>query len=164
MPNDTEQNQEAMMPKMSSQEHLQKKVIDFAFSTCMRGCTKEEDVATYTNQTGFVRSVLFLEPMTWKYLPEQVREEIKSIHKELKNDCKLIDDDVELSDDNKRLSKRKKEDEAAIRILQYCLIALQYSPINVELREVEIFEGYDELIKDIRSENQIRLFSDIDKV
>jgi hypothetical protein len=164
MSNDNEQNQEAMMPKMSSQEHLQKKVIDFAFSTCTRGCIKEEDVAAYTNQTGFVRSVLFLEPMAWKYLPDQVREEIKSIHTELKTECKAIEDDAELSDDNKRLSKRKKEDEAAIRILQYCLIALQYSPINVELREVELFEGYDELIKDIRSENQIRLFSDVDKV
>jgi hypothetical protein len=164
MSNENEQNQEAMMPKMSSQEHLQKKVIDFAFSSCLRGCTKEEDVAEYTNQTGFVRSVMFLEPMTWKYLPDQIRTEIKNIHKELKKESKAIEDDKELSDDNKRLSKRKKEDEAAIRILQYCLIALQYSPINVELKEVELFEGYDELIKDIRSDNQIRLFSDVDKV
>jgi hypothetical protein len=160
MQNENEQNQEANMPKMSAQEHLQKKVIDFAFSTCLRGCTKEEDVGAYTNQTGFVRSVLFLEPMAWKYIPDKVKKEITEIHKELKKSIKELEEDKQLSEDNKTLNKRKKEDEAAVRILQYCMIALQYSHINVELREVELFEGYDELIKEIRTDQQIRLFAE----
>ncbi len=164
MSNDNEQNQEAQIPKMSAQEHLQKKVIDWAFSTCIRGATKEEDVASYTNQTGFVRSVLFLEPMMWKYLPVQVREELSNIHKELKIEIKKLEDDAMLSDENKALNKRKKEDEAAVKILQYCLIALQYSPINIELKEVELFEGYDDLIKEIRTEQPIRLFAELEKV
>jgi len=145
--------------KMSSQEHLQKKVIDFAFATCTRGCTKDEDVASYSSQkTGFVRSVSFLEPMVWKYIPDEVRNEIKGIHETLKGDITKILEKG-LDDANVELNRKKLEDEAAIKILQYCLSALQYSSINTETKEIELFDGYEKLIKEIRTPTEIKLFS-----
>lgn len=146
--------------KISSHDLIQKRLIEYAFSTCIRATNKEEPVADFTHQTGFVRAVILLKSMLWKYTPGDIKKEIKNLYDELAKNFKEIDNST-LSEPNKRSNKQKLEDENAMSILELLIVVLQYSPSNVEMKTMNITSNtIPTIATTIRTEEKIRLFPD----
>lgn len=149
--------------KITSHDLIQKRLIDFAFMTCTRATGKEEPIADFTHKTGFIRSVVLLKSMLWKYTPAEIKEDIKLIYKVLEDGLKETESDTKLSEPNKRITKQRLEDEAAMSVLELLIIVLQYSPSNVEMREMEVFtKDMDNIISKIRTNDKVSLFENKD--
>jgi len=149
--------------KITSHDLIQKRLIDFAFMTCTRATGKEEPIADFTHKTGFIRSVVLLKSMLWKYTPAEIKEDIKNMYATLETGLKEIENDAKLSEPNKRTTKQRLEDETAISVLELLIVVLQYSPSNVEMREMEVFtKDMDNIISKIRTTEKVSLFDNKD--
>lgn len=142
--------------KLTSKELLNKRLIDFIFRTCDRGCIPQEEIADFVKQTGYVRMVNFTKSMMRKYMPPDVHNMIKTLYQECEEAKTKLDQN--LSDVNKNLEIKKIEDATATQIMEICLSVLFESSLNVEQREGEILTDQNELAKKIRSETPVRLF------
>jgi len=149
--------------KFSATDTTKMRIINYIFNLCNKACTREEPVAEYGYETGFTRGVRLVKSMLWKYMHPDIKQQIKNLYTQLEYEIKQIDMDERLSEENKRLNKQKKADEVAIQILEICLVVLQYSPMNTEFKEMELFEDFEELAKKIRTREPIKLFSSGEK-
>lgn len=138
---------------------LKKKTIDYIFSLCQMVTTKEETVSQNTYETGLVRGVRMAKSLIWKYTPDEIRKPIKEIYKTMDSELTRIDADVNLNEDVKMLNKRKIADNLSLQVLEFLLVVLLYSPIAIEFRDAEVFGDFEELIKTIRREEPVKLFS-----
>lgn len=153
------QSGDAEFTQLSAHDLIQKHLIEYVFSACTKATTKEEPIAGFTHQTGFVRSIRIMKSLLWKYTPLEIKVKIKALYKDLEAELKRIDDSS-LSEPNKELAKRKIEDEVAFNVLQLCLIVLQYSPSNVEFKEMTLFDDYREIAEEIQNPEPIKLFAE----
>lgn len=148
--------------KITSHDLIQKRLIDYAFMTCTRATSKEEPIADFTHQTGFIRSVKLLKSMLWKYTPVDIKNDIKQSY-DILNKALVEVDNSTLSEPNKKATKQRLEDETAISILELLIVVLQYSPSNVEMREMEVFtKDLDNIISKIRTNEKVSLFDNKD--
>jgi len=145
--------------QLSAHDLIQKHLIEYVFNACSKATMKEESIAGFTHLTGFVRSVRIMYSLLWKYAPVEVKAKIKQLYAELEAELKRIEDSS-LSEPNKDMAKRKAEDETAFNVLQLCLIVLQYSPANVEFREMTLFSDYREIAEEVQNPEPIKLFSE----
>jgi hypothetical protein len=96
--------------------------------------------------------------MLWKYTPPEIRTEITALYKELDDEIAKIDNGT-LSEENKMLNKQKVADDKSMQVLEFMVVVLQYSPMSVEYKEMEVFGDFQDLIKTIRSKDKVKLFS-----
>lgn len=147
----------------SSFDLIQKKMIEKVFEGMDLFIEKDESETSWTHQTKFYRSIPMIYATLYRYMPKDMRTAIKQAFDTIEKKVKEIDEDKNLSEGNKRINKRRIEDEYGGQILQLCVLALQYSPVNTELKEIIMtsdridFEG---IIKKIRSNEPLGLFSD----
>lgn len=144
--------------QFSSTDILKKKVIDFTINQCIKACEKQEPIYENTYETGVIRGIKLAKSMLWKYTPEEIREPIKELYTELDEQLKQIESS-ELSESNKNLNKRVIADRISLQVLEFLLVVLQYSPMSTEYAQIEVFGNFRELIKTIRSEKRVKLFS-----
>jgi len=97
--------------------------------------------------------------MLWKYTPPEIRTQITELCKELEDETTKIDNSS-LSEENKLMSKQKIADDKSMQVLEFLVVVLQYSPMSVEYKEMEIFSDFQDLIKTIRSKDKVKLFSE----
>lgn len=144
--------------QFSATDTLKKKIIDFVFAQCTKGCEQQKPISDNTYETGFIRGVKFATSMLWKYVPQELRNTITELY--AKMDAKIDEiDKGNMSDANKRANKQKIADSTSIDILQILLVVLQHSPISTEFKEMEIFGDFKDIIKSIRQKEPVKLFS-----
>ena len=144
--------------KTSATDILKQNLIQYTFNLCRRACEPIETLSETTYETGFTRGVKLAKSMLWKYTPDNIRTPIRDMYLELDEKIQEIDNS-ELSQANKKLSKTTYADMISMQVLEFLLVVLQYSPLSVEYREMEIFGDFQELIQSIRSNKQVKLFS-----
>jgi len=145
--------------QFSATDVLKKKTIDYIFSLCQMVTTKEETVSQNTYETGLVRGVRMAKSLLWKYIPDEIRKPIRDLYKTMDSELSRIDTDPSLNEDVKMLNKRKIADSLSLQVLEFLLVVLLYSPMSVEFQTAEVFGNFEELIKTIRREEPVKLFS-----
>jgi uncharacterized protein (DUF1015 family) len=144
--------------QVSSTDILKKNVIDYIFSRATEATKKEDNVSELTHETGFVRGVRLAKSMLWKYTPDEIRTTITELYKVYDEKKKEIDKS-EMTEQNKTLNKQIVADDVSMQVLELLLVVLQYSPISTDFKSMEIFGDSEDLIKAIRTEKPVRLFS-----
>jgi hypothetical protein len=139
------------------QSNIQNRTIDFIFSTAKKMCDKEEAVADYTHETGSMKATRLCVAMVLKYMPKEIKDEIKKLYDVLYVELDKIDKST-MDDANKKQNKMKMENDVCMEILTLCLVTLTYSSIETELREIKIIGNFEELIKKVRSKNPTDIF------
>jgi uncharacterized protein (DUF1015 family) len=144
--------------QVSSTDILKKNVIDYIFSRATEATKKEDNVSELTHETGFVRGVRLAKSMLWKYTPDEIRTTITELYKVYDEKKKEIDKS-EMTEQNKTLNKQIVADDVSMQVLELLLVVLQYSPISTDFKSMEVFGDSEDLIKAIRTEKPVRLFS-----
>ena len=150
---------------LSSSDLIQKKMIEAVFQSYEYYCTKDENTSEFTHSTKFFRSVPMIYAMLYHYMPKEMKTAIKQAFDEIEAFNKTIDEKPlsELNDNNKKLAKCRKEDELGGQIIQLCILALQYSPVNTELKEIIMTSDrvdFNDIIRKIRSDKPIGIFKE----
>lgn len=151
-------DREAGQQQASSTDILKKNVIDFLFAQCTQATRKEDATNDLTHETGFVRGVRLAKSMLWKYTPDEIRKTIHELYKAY-DDKKAEIDKGTMTEQNKIVNKQMVADDVSMQILELLLVVLQYSPISTDYKSMEVFGDSEDLIKAIRTENQVKLFS-----
>lgn len=149
---------------LSSTDLIQKRMIDAVFQSYDYYCMKDETHSDFTHQTKFFRSVPMIYAMLYKYMPTGMRDAIKQAFDIIREETSKIDAST-INDANKQINKRMIEDEYGGQILQLCILALQYSPVNTELKELIMTPdkiNFNEIIRKIRSDKPIGIFKETD--
>jgi hypothetical protein len=149
---------EASPQYLSATDILKKRIIDYVFSLCNKACSEERPLDDNTYETGFIRGVKLAKSLLWKYMHEDIKKVIIALYTELDRSMKEIDK-MNINEPNKLLNKKRKADEISLQVLELCLVVLQYSPLSTEFKEMEVFGNMDELIKNIRTVEPVKLFS-----
>jgi len=147
---------------LNASDLMHKKMIESVFKSFDFYCNEDEN-ANYNHSTKFFRSVQIIYAILYRYLPGEMRVAIKQAFDEIATYNKKIDENKGLSDNNKKITKCKKEDEIGGQILQLCVLALQYSPVNTELKEILMTSdkvNFNEIVKKIRSDKPIGIFKE----
>lgn len=147
---------------LNASDLMQKKMIEAVFKSYDFYCNEDEN-AEYKHSTKFFRSVQIIYAILYRYMPNEMRIAIKQAFDEIEQNNKKIDEDKNTNDANKKLNKCRKEDETGGQILQLCILALQYSPVNTELKEIIMTSdkiNFKEIISKIRSDKPIGLFKE----
>jgi hypothetical protein len=145
--------------QFSATDTLKKRIIDYIFRLCEMATNKQEEVSSYTYETGFVRGVRMAKSLLWKYVPTEIRAPIKELYETLDKELKRIDVNDVMNEDMKKLNMKQVADAVSIQVLEFLLVVLLYSPMSTEFKEMEVFGDFQELIKTIRSKEPVKLFS-----
>lgn len=145
--------------QFSATDILKKRTIDYIFTLCNMVTNREEVVSTNSYETGLVRGVRMAKSLIWKYCPDEIRKPIKELYATMDSELARIDADVSLNEDVKSLNKRKIADTISLQVLEFLLVVLLYSPMAIEFQTAEVFGDFQELIKTIRKEEPVKLFS-----
>jgi len=137
---------------------LKKNVIEYIFARSTEATRKEDNVSELTHETGFVRGVRLAKSMLWKYTPDEIRVMIKELYKAYDEKKTEIDKST-MTEQNKTMNKQICADEISMQVLELLLVVLQYSPISTDFKSMEVFGDSESLIKAIRQENPVKLFS-----
>jgi hypothetical protein len=143
----------------SSTDSLKKIVLDKLSKTFDMACRREEPVAQYTTETGFVRAVKLMMSLLWKYTPIEMRTEITSLYKKMDDETAKTDADKLMSEATKAINKMKVADETSLQVLLLLNVVIQYSPLSTEYKEMNVFGDFQDLIKTIRSPDAVKMFS-----
>lgn len=149
---------EAGQQQTTATDVLKKNVIEFVFSLCAEATHKQGAVSELTHETGFVRGVRLAKSMLWKYTPDEIRDIVRKLYvayDEKQNEISKSS----LTEQNKSLSKQMVSDDISMQVLELLLVVLQYSPISTDFKSMEVFGDSESLIKAIRTEKPVKLFS-----
>jgi len=144
--------------KASAKDILNEEIIRRVFSCFDKAGDKFETLDNNTYLTRFIRSVYLAKSMLWKYTPSEIRTSINTMYHELDVELKNIEASS-LSQSNKKINKTIIADEVSFKVLELLFVVLQYSPLSTEFAEMEIFGDMQDLIKNIRSNRPVKLFS-----
>jgi len=145
-------------PSFSSQDKLKHKIIDFTINQCVKACGQQEPISDDNYETGFIQGTSIASSMLWKHAPDEIRKTIEDLYTEMDNKIEEIEQS-NLSETNKKLNKRKVSYSISFEVLKLLIIVLQYSPMSTEFAQMEVFGDFKELIKKIRTEKKVSLFS-----
>lgn len=145
-------------PQASSTDILKKNVIDYIFARATEATKKEDNINDLTHETGFVRGVRLAKSMLWKYTPEELRVQIRELYKAY-DDKKTDIDAGTMTEQNKIAGKQMVADDISMQVLELLLVVLQYSPISTDFKSMDVIGDTEELIKAIRQEKPVKLFS-----
>lgn len=156
--NEERSGQDYGTQQFSATDSLKKLVIEKLSKTIDMACRREENVAQYTTETGFVRGVKIMKSLLWKYTPSEMRVAITELYKSM--DEQLVEiDKSSMSEGTKNINKMKVSDESSMQVLEFLTVVIQYSPMSTEYKEIEVFGDFQELIKTIRSRDPVKMFS-----
>lgn len=145
---------------MSSTDMMKRRNIEFVFDLCAKACRREEPLAEYSYETGFIRGTKLAKSIMWKYTPAEIRVAIKDLYQMLDEKLLVIEQNEKLNDQSKNLSKQKAADEISLQVLEFLLVVLQYSPLSTEFKSAEIFSNdFPTIIAAIRSKERVKLFA-----
>ena len=144
--------------QFSATDSLKKLVIDKLSKTIDMACHKEEPVAQYTVETGFVRGVKIMKSLLWKYTPQELRVAITELYKVMDEETAKIDLST-MSEGTKGINKMKLSDDISMQVLEMLTVVIQYSPMSTEYKEMEVFGDFQELIRTIRNREPVKMFS-----
>lgn len=148
--------------RLSSKELLNKRLIDFLFKTCEKGCTPLEEIGEHTDETGYVRMTMLAKSMMRKYMPYKVHDVIKKLYENCEQEKQQIDNDPVLSEANKKIKKQRLDDDNATQVLEILMTVLFDSSVNVEHTEGDLTGDHDYVIKFVRNKKPVQLYgSDI---
>lgn len=137
---------------------LKRNTVMQIFKTLDDACQKQETISENSYDTSFTKRVELIEALLWKYTPFEIKEEIKKLHKEM--ETMITNIDPHLSENNKLLTKTKISYDYRTEIFKLLEVVLTNSPISVEYVEMEIKGDYKELIKNIRTNEPVKIFSE----
>jgi hypothetical protein len=140
---------------------LKRNTVMQIFKTLDDACIKQETISDNSFDTSFTKRVELIEALLWKYTPSEIKEEIKQLHTEMETTIKNID--PKLSENNKLLTKTKISYDYRTEIFKLLEVVLTNSPISVEYVEMEIKGDYKELIKNIRTNEPVKIFSEVEE-
>ena len=162
----TEESQTLGFTPLTSKDYIQKKIIDSVFSAFDAYCKKDELISEHSSETVFTRHVHGIKALLWKYMPDEMRQKINEYYDELDENTKsLKEENPEMDDKNININKRLKENNTAAKVLELCMLALQYSPVVTELKQINVFkEDFEKLIEKTRSEKAFGIFSEVEEL
>lgn len=155
---DERQGQEYSVQQFSATDSLKKMVIEKFSKTIDMACRKEESVAEYTVDTGFVRSVKLLKGLLVKNTPEKLRVVITDLYKKLDDELSKIEKSS-MNESTKRINKMKVNDDISMQVLEILSVVIQFSSMSVEYMDMEVFGDFKDLIKATRSPEPVKMFS-----
>lgn len=155
---DERQGQEYSVQQFSATDSLKKMVIEKFSKTIDMACRKEESVAEYTVDTGFVRSVKLLKGLLVKNTPEKLRVVITDLYKKLDDELSKIEKSS-MNESTKRINKMKVNDDISMQVLEILTVVIQFSSMSVEYMDMEVFGDFKDLIKATRSPEPVKMFS-----
>ncbi len=155
---DERQGQEYSVQQFSATDSLKKMVIEKFSKTIDMACRKEESVADYTVDTGFVRSVKLLKGLLVKNTPEKLRVVITDLYKKLDDELSKIEKSS-MNESTKRINKMKVNDDISMQVLEILTVVIQFSSMSVEYMDMEVFGDFKDLIKATRSPEPVKMFS-----
>jgi hypothetical protein len=144
--------------QFSATDSLKKLVIDKLGKTIDMACRKEEAIANYTTETGFVRSVKLMKSLLLRHTPDEIRVVISELYKKLDTELEKIEKST-WSESTKAINKMKVSDEVSMQVLELLTVVIQYSSMSTEYKDMEVFGDFKELIKAIRSPEPVKMFS-----
>lgn len=154
-----DERQEFGNQQFSATDTLKKRIIDAVFHLFDMATRKEEQINTYSSDSGLTRGTRLAKSLLWKYIPTEIREPIKELYTTLDDEYKRIDADEKLSEDVKILNKKRIADSISLQVLEFLFVVLLYSPMSTEFADAEVFGDFQELIKTIRQKEPVKLFS-----
>ena len=155
----SEERAEYREQQFSATDILKKRIIDYVFKLCEMVTNKEDNIVGSSYETGLVRGVRMAKSLLWKYVPDEIRKPIKELYDAMDTGIAKIDSDPLLNEDMKTLNKRKLADRISLEVLEFLLVVLLYSPMAIEYRDAEVFGDFEELIKMIRTDKKVKLFT-----
>lgn len=153
-----EERQEYGAQQFSATDSLKKLVIEKLGKTIDMACRKEEAIANYTTETGFVRGVKIMKSLLWKHTPDEMRVVITELYKKMDAELEKIEKST-WSESTKTINKMKVSDDTSMQVLELLTVVIQYSPMSTEYKDMEVFGDFKELIKTIRSPEPVKMFS-----
>jgi hypothetical protein len=144
--------------QFSATDSLKKLVIEKLSKTIDMACKREESVAQYTTDTGFVRGVKIMKSLLWKYTPLELRVAITELYKAMDEDIVKIESSS-MSENTKNINKMKICDDVSMQVLEFLTVIIQYSPMSTEYKDMEVFGDFQELIKTIRNREPVKMFA-----
>lgn len=154
-----EERQDFTSQQFSATDTMKKRIIDYVFHLCQMATQKEEQINSYSYETGFVRGVKMAKSLLWKYVPVEIREPIKELYKRLDDEIERIDKDAVMNEEVKLVNKKRVADTISIQVLEFLLVVLLYSPMSTEFATMEVFGDFQDIIKAIRTNEKVKLFS-----
>jgi len=152
------QGQDYGAQQFSATDSLKKMVIEKFSKTIDMACKKEEAIASYTTETGFVRSVKLLKGLLLKNTPDDLRAIIKKLYEHLDAELTKIDGST-MGESTKNINKMKISDEVSMQVLEILTVVINHSSMSIEYRHMEVFGDFKELIKATRSPEPVKMFS-----
>jgi hypothetical protein len=144
--------------QFSATDSLKKLVIEKLSRTIDMACKREESIAQYTTDTGFVRGVKIMKSLLWKYTPMELRVAITELYKVMDEEILKIDGST-MSEATKNINKMKICDDVSMQVLEFLTVIIQYSPMSTEYKDMEVFGDFEALIKTIRNREPVKMFS-----
>lgn len=144
--------------QFSATDSLKKLVIEKLSKTIDMACKREESIAQYTTDTGFVRGVKIMKSLLWKYTPMELRVAITELYKVMDEEILKIDGST-MSEATKNINKMKICDEVSMQVLEFLNVIIQYSPMSTEYKDMEVFGDFEALIKTIRNREPVKMFA-----
>lgn len=149
---------EPVTQQSTSTDILKKSVIDYVFQRATEATRREEAISDLTHETGFVRGVRLAKSMLWKYTPEEIRKMITDLYQAYE-DKKADIDKGSMTEQNKTVNKQMVADDVSMQVMELLLVVLQYSPISTDFKTMEVYGDTETLIKAIRTDKHVKLFS-----
>lgn len=152
------QGQDYGAQQFSATDSLKKMVIEKFSKTIDMACRKEEAIANYTVETGFVRSVKLLKGLLLRNTGDDLRVVIKELYKKLDAELTKIDGSP-MNESTKTINKMKISDEISMQVLEILTVVINGSSMSIEYKDMEVFGDFKELIKATRSPEPVKMFS-----
>ncbi len=152
-----EERQESPQP-FSATDSMKKLVIDKMSKTIDMACRREEPIANYTTETGFVRSVKLMKSLLLRHTPDEISRVITELYKKLDKEIEDIEKSS-WSESTKAVNKMKVSDDVSMQVLELLTVVIQYSSMSTEYKDMEVFGDFKELIKTIRSPEPVKMFA-----
>jgi len=152
-----EERQESVQP-FSATDSMKKLVIDKMSKTIDMACRREEPIANYTTETGFVRSVKLMKSLLLRHTPDEISKVITELYRKLDEELSAIEKST-WSESTKAINKMKVGDEISMQVLELLTVVIQYSSMSTEYKDMEVFGDFKELIKTIRSPEPVKMFA-----
>jgi hypothetical protein len=154
-----EDKQEYGMQQFNAADLLKRNTVAQVFKSLDDACTVQETISENSYETSFTKRVDLVEGLLWKYTPKEIKDAIKGLHMEMDAQLKEVDEKEKLNPKNLTLTKKKISYDFSIEIFKLLAVVLTNSPISVEYAEMEVSGDFQDLIKNIRTPDKVKVFA-----
>lgn len=154
-----EDKQEYGMQQFNAADLLKRNTVTQVFKALDDACSIQDTISENSYETSFTKRVDLIEGLLLKYTPKEIFNAVKNLHFEMETQMKEVDEKEQLNPKNLMLTKKKISYNFNIEIFKLLLVVLTNSPISVEYAEMEVSGDFQDLIKNIRTPDKVKVFA-----